>query len=130
MCGNIRLPGNEVNVPEALAFHALHGGFQLLDRIQFADVVPARELIHVTPQVFDAHLVVNAVVASFQHGPETLDPVGMRLFVHVLAHGVFDGMVQVDVPQALVCFYCPMTGNLACIPVFKRPLLPRKCYGY
>ena len=38
---------------------------------------------HIAIKVLHAHLVVHAVVASFQHGPETLYPVCVRLAVPV-----------------------------------------------
>ena len=59
------------------------------------------ELSHVPPDVLEAHLVVGANVATFQHGPKGLDSVGVRHAVHVLPGGVLHRLMAV-VRNALV----------------------------
>ena len=58
------------------------------------------ELGHVAVQVFRAHLVVGAVVASLQQRPEQLDPVRVRLVPDVLANRMMHRFVAAW--QALV----------------------------
>ena len=51
-------------------------------------VVAKSCLIHVAMQMFVAHVVVNAVVRTFQQSPETFDAVRMRLIANVFTNGV------------------------------------------
>jgi len=43
-----------------------------------SEVFPAGEFAGISDEVFDAHLVVGAIVASVEHRPEQLDAVCMN----------------------------------------------------
>ena len=43
------------------------------DRVQFADVLTAGDLVHVSLEVLRTHAVVDSVVGSLEHGPKALD---------------------------------------------------------
>ena len=75
--------------------------------------MPSGKLVDVTVQVLAAHLVINAVVAPFQHRPERFDPVRVRLTVYVLAYRVLHRVMLVDFLQTLVR---PVVVCIDCFP--------------
>ena len=54
------------------------------------------ELIDVTTHMLLAPMMINAVVAPFQHGPNAFDTVRMGVSVDVLSRFVTDRLVFVD----------------------------------
>ena len=55
--------GNEVGIPEPLAFHARHDAACLVDRVAVPRVVPARELADISVQMLRRHLVIDAMAS-------------------------------------------------------------------
>ena len=82
------LRGNEVAVLEPRPCHAPDHGVHL-DRRVLVPVVASRELVDVPVQM----LGTDPMVATLQHGPRGLDPIGARHPVHTLAYGMRDGLV-------------------------------------
>ncbi len=71
----------------------------LLDRVQCADVVPPRKLVHITPQMLDAQLVIGAPTGALEQAPEQFQTIGMHQTIDVLAGTVPHRLV--DVPRQL-----------------------------
>ena len=88
-----RLLRGQVLVHEAATYSAGYHGGHLVLRVRGAGVVPARTLGDVSLEVLRAHAVIRAVVAALEHGPMALDALCVRHAVHVLAHGVIDGLM-------------------------------------
>ena len=76
---------DQVFVPETLTDHTLRDVRHLVNGVALAVVVPTGKLPDIAVQVLGAHVVVGAVVAPLEHGPEGLDPVRVRLIPNVLA---------------------------------------------
>ena len=92
-CQGLTALGDQVLIGEHLAGHARGQRRQLLDGIQVADVVPAREFVHVAMQVLDAEVVKHALVRPLQRGPERVNPLRMRPAPDVFPGTVVDGFV-------------------------------------
>ena len=71
--------GDQLTVPKTPAVHRLSHRPHLLDGIQIADVVAARELVDVPLEVLGRELVERALVGSFQDRPKRLDAVRVRV---------------------------------------------------
>ena len=67
-----------------------------------AIIQPEGELIHIPRHMLQAPLVIDAVIASFQHCPYAFNPVGMCHSVHKLFCAVVDLLMLVVRIQARV----------------------------
>ena len=61
---------DQVIVPEPLSDHTLRDVRHLVNGVALAVVVPTGKLSNVAVQMLGAHVVVSAVVAPLEHGPE------------------------------------------------------------
>ena len=91
---------DQVFVAEPLAVHAANHRAHLVDGVERALVVAARELVDVAVKVLHGQLVVSALIPALQHRPKRLNAVRVGLAVHVLAYAVLDRLPQAG--QAIV----------------------------
>ena len=70
--------------------------------IGFAVIVPTGELDDVAVQMLDAEMVERALVATLEHGPKALDPIGVCLLADVLASGMVYRFV-LEAAHASIC---------------------------
>ena len=84
----VALIGHQIAVHQPLPNHTASERCHLIDGIEIADIVAARELHHVPAQVILAHVMKRAVIAPFQQSPEALDPVGVGHVAHILSDAV------------------------------------------
>ncbi len=59
-------------------------------RVEGPRIVPTRELIHITVQVLDAHLVIRVYITTLEQRPEALNAIRVGLALHLLFHAMFD----------------------------------------
>ena len=64
-------------------------------------IVLASKLVDVPLQMLWGNLVEGSLVRPLQHGPEALNPVGMRHAVDVFGNAVLDRFVRVG--DAFIC---------------------------
>ena len=99
----------QLAVGQRLAEQAAHHASHLLRGVGAAVVVPPAELCQIASQVLRAHVMVRAVAAALQQGPERFQAVDMRLAPHVLARRVLDCLVPELLHAAVSCrLWIPM----------------------
>ena len=76
--------GDQIASQEPFPDQARRKSRHLGQSVQVADVMLPRELADVAVKVLVADLVECALVGALDHGPETLDAVGVRLAANVL----------------------------------------------
>ncbi len=85
--------GGQLRVGQPPAHHAGGDPAHLVYRVHVPRVVPAREFIDISLEVFPAHLVEHSLVAPLNGRPEGFDAVGMGPLPDVLADPVTNRLV-------------------------------------
>ena len=87
-------------VPEPLADQSPRYFLHLFNRVKWALVMTACELVDIPIQVLVAHLVVSTNIAPFQHGSKGFNPVCVGQPVDVFLDTVLDGFSVWDIVVA------------------------------
>ena len=82
----------------------------LIDGVGAPVAVPAGEFADIAVQMLHAHMMVGAVIAALEQRPKRLDPVCVRLAVHILSNAVAHAcMVKGNAPVGR-CTVCVNSG--------------------
>ena len=84
---------DQITIPQPLPIHVARHGFHLVDGVDDSIIVATGKFADISVQVLLTHIVVGAVVAVFEHGPEAFNPVGVRLTPNILTNAVFHSLI-------------------------------------
>ena len=79
---------NQFSPPQPPPDHALRHVYHQIDGISFPVIVAAGKLADVPIKMLFAEVVEGTLIAALQHGPEALDPAGVRHPANVLTGGM------------------------------------------
>ena len=120
----------KVVISQPTIVHAARQRGHLRQSVKSANGMATGELSDIAIKMLGAHLVIGALVATLEHGPEAFDAVCVRLTIHILPDAVFDGLVAECRRKAQIPFVLIRENRCSGFYIVRNKSSQRCCVSF